>query len=673
MDDGLHHVADALDHAAPWEPEAGDPGPGAPDMGQEQGGGRERRPFFARLPDGWPVVPLGLIGDTYWYLDAIGQLRDLKAKDHSRLNVQALMGPYVDRLREAYPRFDKSGEVVGWKPEDAAEALMTACADIGVWSPLNRVRGAGAWLNRDGGLVLHCGDRLWFGPGKGKRGGGTWCDPGAQGGFVYPTAPAMQRPADGRAPPAAKDVGHEILSIFRTWNWTRGETDAVLLLGWLAAGMLGGALHWRPVVWVTGSKGTGKSTLSEKLLPGIFGEGGALEITDPTEASIRQMLKWASLPVLIDEAEAEEDNRRLNAMVKLARLASSGGRITRGGADGQASEFVIRSCFLFSSILMPPLLTQDRSRMAILHLKPLAGGGRMPDLTPARLDKLGQALRRRLVEQWHRFAQTLDLYRQALEGSGHTARGADQFGTLLACADLCLYDQVPDSDSLAIWGERLQAPDLAELQDDEADETRCLAHLVTTQLDLWRQGQRLTLGHWVLKAAAEEGYYVGEEDLAAVNQALTQYGVKVIRETKRRVDGKDVQVQGRWMAVANYHTALAKLFEGTHWAGRSSTMGNWVQSLRNLPGAFGPRKAEHMGTSVKVTCVPIELLRVPAETGDSPAPTQSNVSTTAGGGAGHPAPAPGEAGGDAAWSMPPTLEMEEPPPFDPDDPGWSPP
>ena len=37
------------------------------------------------------------------------------------------------------------------------------------------------------------------------------------------------------------------------------------MLGWLAAGKLGGALDWRPLIWVTGGSNTGKSTLLSSL------------------------------------------------------------------------------------------------------------------------------------------------------------------------------------------------------------------------------------------------------------------------------------------------------------------------------------------------------------------------------------------------------------------------
>ena len=117
------------------------------------------------------------------------------------------------------------------------------------------------------------------------------------------------------------------------------------------------------------------------------------------------------LTVAVDELEAEADNRKVDAVVSLARRAAGGGKIHRGGADHRGVVFEARSCFLFSSINVPPLLGADRSRMAILAL------------------------------------DTLAAYARALSAEGYDARGCDVFGTLLACANLALHDAAADYDS----------------------------------------------------------------------------------------------------------------------------------------------------------------------------------------------------------------------------------
>src|SRR5690606_9963036 len=157
-------------------------------------------------------------------------------------------------------------------------------------------------------------------------------------------------------------------------------------------------------------------------------------------AGVWQELGYATLPVMLDEAEATEDNRQIDKLIRLARQASSGGMVLRGGADHGSAKFMARSCFLFSSIVIPPLEPADLSRLAILELG--ARRGRPPfAIKAAELRDLGEAMTRRLVDCWDRLPAALHAYRQALEAEGMTARACDQFGTLLAVADVLLHDQ----------------------------------------------------------------------------------------------------------------------------------------------------------------------------------------------------------------------------------------
>ena len=92
------------------------------------------------------------------------------------------------------------------------------------------------------------------------------------------------------------------------------------------------------------------------------------------------------------------------------------------------------------------------------------------------------------MDGWPRLAEVLEMYRQALVEHGHTGRGVDVFGTLLAVADIMLHDDLPTWDELAVWGERLQADTLPELEGDIADEHYCLSHLMSQVIDPYRSG-----------------------------------------------------------------------------------------------------------------------------------------------------------------------------------------
>jgi hypothetical protein len=92
---------------------------------------------------------------------------------------------------------------------------------------------------------------------------------------------------------------------------------------------------------------------------------------------------------MIDEAEAGADNRKITEVVELARVASSGDKMHRGGQDHQAHEFTLQSPFWFSSINIPPLEGSDRSRLAILELRPFGRARRHPISVPTILPTWG--------------------------------------------------------------------------------------------------------------------------------------------------------------------------------------------------------------------------------------------------------------------------------------------
>jgi hypothetical protein len=573
------------------------------------------------LPEGCPVIPLGVSGGSFHYLDTLGQHRTLEDGEHGRLKIQGLFMGQIEFLYNNWPVLNKDGQVTRWKAEIVSERLMNACARRGVYDPFERVRGYGAWLGEDNELILHCGDAVW-------REGHGWQIPGTIGRYVYPAAPTKPQPygldgtlarvqASGLEVAAARPLYVEtvdrLVTLLRTWNWSRPAIDPHLLLGWIGAAMLGGALKWRVLAWITGDKGTGKSTLQD-VLKHLF-DGELMSVQDATAAGIWQVIGHASAPIAIDELEPEEDNRRAAQIIKLARLASSGATMPRGGADHQGVQFTLRSCFLFSSILRCPLNSAEISRMALLELGQLEGST-PPKIAPRELRAIGGVLRRRLVEQWPRFAPTLEAYRVALAKHGHVGRGADQFGTLLACADMLLHDcaGAPPADAVEEWAERLKASGLAERALDVADHDKCVAHLLSSSVESLRGGERKAIASLIETAVDEEWYRtvkgpweLRNEAGVEANRLLGTVGIKVVRLADP-VKPDDIALSTLALDVACSHRKTADLFGGTHWAGRSGAAAVYIQALRRVPGAADVGTRKFNGFPSRAIRLPLDQL-----------------------------------------------------------------
>lgn len=595
------------------------PGPAlaplARDDDQDSGlGGARRRVRRNMLPDGCPVEPLGTFEGVYFYLDELKQIRALKPKEHEKKNLESLFGRRSDLCEKLWPRFHakavdpQTGEplVNGWKPEEAGRQFMAACAHAGIWRAQGRVRGAGAHRGERGELILHCGDRIWIGD--------RWDHPGKTGELVYPAAEKLPRFAVSGV---GREAGERLLALLATWNWERGAdaadcpegdygVDPMLALGFLAGASVCGALAWRPSAWLTGGRGTGKSFLQDHVIKPFFG-AGLIEAKNASEAYIRQLLGMRTLPVALDEQEAAADNRKTQAIIELARVASSGGKIGRGGQDHNPHEFTAQSAFLFSSILTPPLSPQDRSRMAMLELKPFPDGAKPPVLDPKEISDLGLAIRRRMVDGWERLADTIGLYKKWLGEFGHDARMQDQFGTLLACADLVLFDDLADEEDYARgWASRLDARWLAEKADDESEGALCVRHIATSTLQAVGGAAPQTVSMFIQKAIGDHEPFQGD-GVETARQRLEANGLKLVSswlggDGRRKIGAPAPADPARpiYVAVANRHRGLDALMRDTRWNG-----GVWSQAAKRMAGAVAKHNVRIAGRNEWSVLVPI--------------------------------------------------------------------
>jgi hypothetical protein len=332
-----------------------------------------------------------------------------------------------------------------------------------------------------------------------------------------------------------------------------------------------------------------------------MGPSGMISVTDTSAAGIFQKLRRSTLPVAIDELENERDNTRAEAVIKLARQACSGGVVLRGGADHRGTEFTARSCFLFSSILLIGLLPQDRSRMAILELDTLVPGKPAPKIDRTRLNEIGRHLRGRLSQQWPRFAETFRIYKDHLPCL--SGRGADQFCTLLACADLALNDAAPSDgdslDALARWTVPLTKMRQADKADEQPDYVRCIEHLLTSMLNHTKSGIPRTVGDWLAQAAGDHE----DPDRKAAGNVLAAFGLRLL--TRYIPPEAPVETQpADYLAVANTHHNLSTLFIGTHWQTLPGRSGVWRQTFVRVPGALRGHHQKFDAGSTRAVLLP---------------------------------------------------------------------
>jgi hypothetical protein len=558
-----------------------------------------------RLGPGCPYVPLGYDGKHYWALDCDHHLIGKTDRELSRNQMISLCGD-ATWLTQRYPRTRQGKPVNGFASETATEDLMACCHDMGTWAPADSERGLGAWLGADGDLVLHRGSHLIV--------KGVVRPLGRYGTHVY-----TQRPAQPKLPPAKERAvaraGEDLLERLDTFPWARGTFDSMLLLGQTGCAMLGGALPFRPHMWITADFGVGKSTL-HLLLNHIFGLTNLLHMTDTSPAGIRHTLRSGSVPISYDEFEAEADSTGQDRIVKLIRDASSGSNTLRGSSSGEGVAFPLVSCFFCQSVIIPPMSAQDRSRFIILEMIQQAEGDPRIFSTD-RLAEIGTALTRRMIERFDvMMSEVLPAYRLAIMRRGALRRTADIYATVFAAAAVALYDDWHDFKFEEKWlTNRHMEALLAEAATEQTPEwRRAVDYLLGTPVEKNRPdgtswGDLIERAAWPLLNPHASGLFDKLEDAERAQNRLMSVGLRVVG----KLAGKPLEEPH--LVIATTHRGLLDIFAGTHWRtlAHAAGGGGWAQVLRRAKGATRTGVMRFKMIRSTGTALPLSLVLAPSD------------------------------------------------------------
>lgn len=609
----------AANAAAPIVPDAAPPPIDASDAKEPPKSGGDKRDDAPppedkageSPPPECPVTPLGRAEGVYHFLTAAGEILSLSRRDiGGASHLAALFDGHTEWLRKVFPDWGKrsSDEIreaetdgrlaPGFRVSAARDYFMRECAKRGVDDPYSKLRSVGAWRARNGDLILHLGDEVRRIAADG--GAESFFEPGCEiDGKIYVARAPEPKPGDVPASPRDVALLHELLGL---WNWKAPAEAPRILLGWILAGFLPGALKWSPHIYVTGDSGDGKSTF-ELLLWSIFGLR-AKRSADPSGAYIRQAMQGAARPVLVDEIENKDVGRRADEVIETARLASSESQAAtgRGSANGQAQEYELRATFYFSSILHPPMKPQDANRISIFDLRPLSAdpdGKKKERITKgiAWAGEIGAKLQRRVIALWPRIDEIRKMYEAAIGKLGRKARVADQYATMLALAHLALDADPYTQDWVDQFVAGLGLEALIERDEAESESQACVSRLLSYSADAYNGGTKRTLGDLLNDVAFVD---VGVNNKETLHRALQSHGLRVEDDffTTAQLEKRKLwsqPIKGPWVVVAHVYDGLDQVFRGTRWE-----RGVWNQALKRVPGAqVNPERGVRMGGMVR--------------------------------------------------------------------------
>lgn len=351
-----------------------------------------------------------------------------------------------------------------------------------------RVRGRGAWIDK-GRYVFHHGDMLTV--------DGTAMElTRINSAYVYPKAQKMPRPADEML---TAEEGRHLLEVAKKVRWSM-PASAALLAGWTMLAPICGALKWRPHIWLTGAAGSGKSTIQNQFCAALTRDISVYAQGESTEAGIRQFLRGDARPVMMDEAESndEKSKARMEAILATIRQASteSQAQTLKGTVSGQSMRFAIRSMFCLAAINTHLSNKADIDRLTRLTVRPPARDGSTDQHWKELSDEL-YAIANDDTISGRLLARALKLLPNILENIGVFTRAAakffgsqregDQFGTLMAGAWVMCSDDVATEAQAEKMISRYDWKEHTE-DSDQDDATRALGDVLDAKIRMGSLG-----------------------------------------------------------------------------------------------------------------------------------------------------------------------------------------
>lgn len=524
---------------------------------------------FGYEPGNVGPIPIGYLADGSFVLR--DQVRDIMlVKSSSQLlNFQTLLGVAPSEFwAKQFPN-----EKGGFNSIAVGESLIKACKLKGPFDPRG-IRGVGVWI--DNSIIVE------------NLGG----DIPIEAKHVYLCFKPLEM-GNTRTDEIDVDRIHDLLGEF-PWRHTQ---DASLLLGWLMVAPICGALNWRVHMFMFGPANSGKTTLhnfgSNLLAPLAINADGS-----SSAAGIRQSLGPDARPVLIDEFETDQDHKRLQAVTKLARSASSAeSRVLMGTPEGKAIEFAIKAAFLFSAINLGGRSQADDSRIINLELtshdSDRETGRRIAEAISV-FQGMGPAWCKLSASHALNVVEALEVIKIAMPPMD--SRHVQNMSTLLAGAYVALNQAVPTEQQAQAWVEAYMPTIQRHAQAHERDDAReCWEYLIAQSVK--GDFETLPLGTWIAIA-------LDESDKGDVRKNTSSEAQKILSMHNMKIIPNGDQPG---LMIANGSPPIEALFKDTKWSGRA-----WKPALGQIPSVFSPRDPIRIpGMSEKTRCVGIPLNLIP--------------------------------------------------------------
>lgn len=493
------------------------------------------------------IRPLGHNrGSYYFFPKATGQVMEFSATALGRSQNLYQLAPrgFWEML---YAPEDNMGKIC----EYASAQLIELCQQKGVFS-LEDARGVGVWRD-SGSLVVNCGHMI---VGEGIR-----CAPSEyDGDYVYEAGP---RVIDMDAEPLSVQDAARFREICKSLTWRRPQYGD-FLAGWCVIAGVGGCLDWRSHIFITGQKGSGKSTVMDDIVMGAIHGIAIKRDGGTTEPGIRKAIGMSSRPFVMDEAEGESAARRaqMQLILEYFRNASSGATVENGNAS-----YVARSAACFGAI--NPRIDQgaDADRWSILELVPNMAADRdahykklLADIRDVITKDFPDRLLVRTVANLDVLLHNIEVFVDVFSAKLGNKRAGDQVGTLMAGAYSLTSSKRVTQRFVEDWVSA-QDWEWSELSGGTADAETLVGYIMSHRVryDQDGMGRESTIGEMIWRVHRGEGVAV-----EAAARGLGSVGIKI---------------DGDRLVISNTSPRIKDALKDTPWGA------SWKRTLGDYPGS----------------------------------------------------------------------------------------
>lgn len=432
------------------------------------------------------IIPLGFNANNYYYFStARKQILEFGKSDHNAQNLM-LNAPrkyWGDRFGYTIKADMTPTNSPDW--HRVVEELGKRIIKAGPFN-FSKVRGLGAWLENDD-IIVNLGDKLFY-----KNQFFPLFNHGIETDHFYEAGSLLKM--DFERPLSDYDCS-KFVEAFRYLKY-KNKSDYILLLGWLFSSQVFAALPWRPHLWITGEKGSGKSTVLNYVHSCLK---FSVLIQDSTVSGIRQRIGNNAVSIINDESEPnnDKDRERLAELLTLARQCStrSSYEVLRGSAGGKALSYNTNANFFMGSIQIARMNGADTSRFFVVEMESVEGqtheefvrlDNAMNDIIP-----LVDGLFVRAVRMFPALLKNIEKCKTVIKNKKIESRQADQLAPIIAGyhAFFSAGEISEDFITETIQALNFEQSDYVKANEDN-DSDKCLGHI----FELQAFGAMMTVG-----------------------------------------------------------------------------------------------------------------------------------------------------------------------------------